>query len=500
MAILKGRIRKSGEIERIEESSAGWSDIENLDKLMRFPWSGVVQDPKSKKLHFLTDRLGFSLFFIYEKDGEIAWSRNLQELVLLPGLSLTIDKEAVEAFLELGFLPGDMTWFEEISVLPAASRWVYDPADKNWQKNRYWTWEEMPVNEIEFEDAVDVLADKFRDMMAACLERVGAGQAGVSLSGGLDSRLLLELVRQDRPTVAYTFGIPTSRDVQIARQVTQRAGVPHTVLEINAQNWRNNREEAVWRSGGLSGYMHLHHAVNEPENARLADFNLNGFFGGNFFQGLYKVKNNRVNLVEAARILGKFAGRFSPNDTFYGNRQSDAYWIDQRRKQTYSAVLAWNKSLPQFVPLADYELLSFLYSLDAAFRRNNRLVTACLLQRFPFLFEDIPWQRTGLPLGKERLTRLFLKYRVPQIKKRLGLAKDYLYTDYPAWMRREENRNYVSKLIDKRTSPLIKEYAPYLKAYHFEPLLTNKRDGEEKLSRAMTLSIWFRRLEKEGVL
>lgn len=58
-------------------------------------------------------------------------------------------------------------------------------------------------------------------------------RVGVVLSGGLDSSLILALVRQAHPDcVAFTIGSPDSEDVKYARRLTSDLGVRHEVIEM----------------------------------------------------------------------------------------------------------------------------------------------------------------------------------------------------------------------------------------------------------------------------
>ena len=292
MANFLGRLQKGGFPEFILEGAFTGGDLAHFLEKQRFPLSGVCYDASSKKLQFYTDRLGFSPLYLYQKNGNIAWSNRLSALFELKELEFTLNPDALEAFLQCGYLPGDMTWFAEVLVLPAASIWEYDMTMQSWEKARYWTWADIPQSDYSFEEAVDELAVRLRDMMQESLS-AKTGTIGVSLSGGLDSRLLLALAGEQKTVVSYTFGRADSWDVQIAAKVAKQAGISHRILLLEPKNWMDHREEAIWRSDGMASYMHLHHVPNYLENAQLSDWNLNGCCGDALFKGFGNMKASR---------------------------------------------------------------------------------------------------------------------------------------------------------------------------------------------------------------
>lgn len=73
---------------------------------------------------------------------------------------------------------------------------------------------------------------------------------GVVLSGGLDSSLVLALVRQIHPEcIAFTIGSPDSEDVTYARRLTHDLGVRHEVIDVVPERIsRHEVRTAIWMS------------------------------------------------------------------------------------------------------------------------------------------------------------------------------------------------------------------------------------------------------------
>jgi asparagine synthase (glutamine-hydrolysing) len=84
-------------------------------------------------------------------------------------------------------------------------------------------------------------------------------KVGISLTGGLDSRMVMASLDAPAGSVpCYTFGsmYRTTGDVAVGKQVAARCGQPHSVLELGKPFLRGiaeNLEQAVYVSDGYMG-------------------------------------------------------------------------------------------------------------------------------------------------------------------------------------------------------------------------------------------------------
>ena len=145
----------------------------------------------------------------------------------------------------------------------------------------------------------------------------GASRIGLTLSGGLDSRVVLSLIPRERVAGAITYATRENYELAIARRVAAAAGVPHHVAWRNEEFYAELMPRAVSLVGTeLRGDSHGFAIV---DNALDESFDLiaGGFLSDTLFKGHYLsagVKGRlrpmpaharlRRSAVAAARKLG----------------------------------------------------------------------------------------------------------------------------------------------------------------------------------------------------
>ena len=188
----------------------------------RWVWDGT-------RLTAEVDPFGFFNLFVYEKDGTLAVSSSLLELVA-QGCDTTLDRRALAVFHRMGIFIHDDTPLVHVRTLPPGARLT-------WQAGELRIEGGVPVpkaQQISRESAVEGMTEHFR----AAMRRILAGWDGpltLPLSGGRDSRhILLEMLHQGRqPDACVTFhhnGGAMNAEALAARALATRAGVRHDVL------------------------------------------------------------------------------------------------------------------------------------------------------------------------------------------------------------------------------------------------------------------------------
>jgi hypothetical protein len=115
----------------------------------------------------------------------------------------------------------------------------------------------------------------------------GAKRVALTLSGGLDSRLVLALLREKNLAGAVTYATRENREVDVARRIARAAGVPHQIV------WRGEEfyAELMPRALALLG-TELRgecHGFALADNGTGGDFDLivGGFLSDTLFKGHY---------------------------------------------------------------------------------------------------------------------------------------------------------------------------------------------------------------------
>lgn len=130
-----------------------------------------------------------------------------------------LSREDIQFFLHLGYFPG----YEESLVLD------YTGVDRA----HYRGWDKPALMEEGLRLFRQAIADEY----------VSGARHIVPISGGLDSRAILAVLREYAPAdhiETYTFGTPGSYDFDIGAQVAKAAGVRHSAIDLMQASWSHD--------------------------------------------------------------------------------------------------------------------------------------------------------------------------------------------------------------------------------------------------------------------
>ena len=63
--------------------------------------------------------------------------------------------------MDLGYFLGEDTFFEMIRLIKPATVLTFDLSTRKIDQHYYWTWSEIKLSNLSFEDAVDELGERF---------------------------------------------------------------------------------------------------------------------------------------------------------------------------------------------------------------------------------------------------------------------------------------------------------------------------------------------------
>ena len=281
-------------------------------------FAGVLVDLRTDTIILFNDRYGLNRVYIHENADAVFFASEAKSLLrILPDLR-RLDPVSLAEFVSCGCALQGRTLFQGVSLLPPASRWTFRPGQPA-QKHVYFrseTWESHPpLSDAEF-------YERLGETVPRVLTRYFAGpqKIGISLTGGLDSRLIMAWSRRPAGTSpCYSFGgsYRDCFDVTIARQVARSCGQPHQTLLVGSEfleNFPTLAEKAVQISDGamdVTGSVELY--VNEIAR-RIAPVRLTGNYGSEIL---------RRNVAFKARPLDSEV--YSPDFVGLGARAVSTY-------------------------------------------------------------------------------------------------------------------------------------------------------------------------------
>ena len=374
--------------------------LENLLQILDGNFSGVIINTKSQEISLFNDRNGLIPLYSYEKNNTWASSTKLSSLLQNVDTDLTVDKDALECFLQLGYVVGQLTYFKEIKAIPPAVVCRINNRRNCLEITHYWSFRNInPIN-LKFDDSVDML---YHLVVNAVKRRVNDREnAGLSISGGLDSRLLLAIAHKENlvnDLFCYTFGSENSRDVQYAKAAVKLTGYEHRIFNFDEKNWLLQRSEGIWMTDGMLDAQHLHGSEFTQELSNHITYNLNGYLGDVVAGGGHVLRNQSFLTTQKNKIW-KYYGRYAEHidlnsDYFNPNQIEPLLYANRFRRFTNLGLLATSQSLQQKTPFFDNTVIEWALSVSPRNRKCNKAYSSMLLRYFPEFFENIPWQKTG---------------------------------------------------------------------------------------------------------
>lgn len=466
-------------------------------------FTAVIYEKSKSRLFLITDRLGLKPLYCWDDGKNLAWSSELKGFLAFPPFQPNIQKNAIDCFLDLGYLLGDLTWFKDVRLINASTILEFDlKASKLVKEKCYWTWGKIKSLKISEAEAVENLANLIK---AAVQKRNSNAKIvkGLSLSGGLDSRAILACLAQTEDSIAtYTYGKKGCQDIQISKQLNELKKGDHFIFEMDENNWLEKRLEAVWKADGLGSMMHLHFSTFQQKIKSFCDLNWNGFLGevalgGALIkrkdQGIRETIEKQPNILE--KYFGKHAYLLNPKDSFFDIEKEDPFWIDVRsRRMVNVGSIEFGKVVEQLKPLADNDLLEFIFSLPDKLRMHSSLYIKALMKIERTFFENIPWQRTGLAPANLKQTKFIKRFKIRQIQDRLGWESDRHFSDYPNWIRTAKGKAFFGNLLQRKNAVYANFIEEDFEEKLLAPHLSGKRNYTEKIGRAATLEYWLRKV------
>jgi len=417
-------------------------------------FAAILYDKNELKL--ISDRYGMKPLYLWNDEGNFAWVSEIKALLAFKNFIPEINSQAIDCFMDLGHLLGNITWFKDVKMINAASIITYSLKQREIkEKKLYWKWSDIKPQTINFKEAVNRLNILLQD---AVLKRVKTDERiGISLSGGLDSRSVLTVINQvsDLDGVCFTFGKKGCDDIKIARKVTSVNNNPHYVFELNEKNWMDERFQSVWKTDGMISLLHLHNPESYEYLKELFDINVNGFIGDLSMGGSWIDElDKKITKAAATKRFGKHIEFTDLNNSFYNISHQDPYFIDTRvRRFTNMGLIRFSSNIPTRRPFIDNDLMEFLYSLPDKYRYKSKLFKKTLLKYYPEYYENIPWQKTGYPISKEMTLHRKLILKIKKLLDIFPIIKTKRnFTDYPVWLRTPAMVKLTKKILDPKNA------------------------------------------------
>ncbi len=215
----------------------GTSLLDDLEGMYAF----AIVDTRKEQLFLARDRFGEKpLYWAPTHDGRgLAFASELKALLQLDDVDCSLDVAAVAQFLALGYIPAPRTHLAGVSKLRAGEAIVLESRSDR-RTFRYWQPEFVKPNRLQpfsKKEAIEVLRDRFRE--AVRLRLRSDVPVGAFLSGGIDSTLVVNTIRELLPNASFTTFCASFDDQELdespyAKQVADHIGSDHHEVHFSS--------------------------------------------------------------------------------------------------------------------------------------------------------------------------------------------------------------------------------------------------------------------------
>jgi asparagine synthase (glutamine-hydrolysing) len=433
----------------------------------------VILDEDAQQLLLISDLLGSFPLYWFDGSERFIFASELKAVLRDPKVYPTLNPRAVADYLTYGFLFGDKTLAEQVRLLPPASMLTFCWSNGHCTLERYAHLQDLfQPWQGSYADYLEELYPAFNQAVRRTL--TGNHTIGLSLSGGLDSRMILSAIAGSHtPISTYTLGVKGCADEVVAEQLSSIAGTIHRFYELDTHyliDFLHHLREMVCLTDG----MYLTHGLTEMlalRSLEQADFSvlLRGH-GGELAKAslawpfhtnerIYRMRSKdefipylleRVNYISRdVPLLELFSEKWYPGvadgarsslEESLHNVELDPvdlcsylYLAEHHRRFTIASLELFRNLMEVRLPFVDPDFLAILFRSPARWRDDTTLHQSIIRQNMPTLLR-IRDSNTGAPVNAGPLLETILD-KFNSLFRRLNLYGYRHYHHFDRWMR-----------------------------------------------------------------
>lgn len=322
---------------------------DSLVAALNGPFAAVVFRESPFEIRVVTDRHRHYPVYVHRRGKVVVASTEIR--CVAPWLARAkLDRDSVDMLLRCGELIDRMTMLEDVEMLTPGT--VLNDSGHGPTERRYWSMRHDGSGAGTLEATAEHLAGRIKTAVRR-LDSV-TPRLGVTLSGGLDSRMILGLCEQPERVPSFTWGLPGCRDIVCASKFAALVKSPHIVKHWDQQAFPPLWPQGVDLTAGGYGIEGMYMLPFVPLLASACDVVLNGlagdaFLGGNFLKYSWLGEQDITRLGRAVwrwrvsenedRLVDRLTGR-RPGDSAAGER-----WAASIAARGCCCAPVWNRTL-----------------------------------------------------------------------------------------------------------------------------------------------------------
>jgi asparagine synthase (glutamine-hydrolysing) len=257
----------------------------------------IIRDHALRKLILINDRYGMHRVYYHEGKDAFYFAAEAKAILAACPHLRRIHPRSMGEFISCGCVLDNRTLFEAIHVLPPASVWTFRNGHLEKRQNYFepGEWEDQQL--LDPEGFYESLRATFSGAIGSYFR--SQENIGVSLTGGLDSRIIMAWRGAAREIPCYSFGgmYRTCRDVAIARKVASVCGCSHQTIPVDRHflsKFPHYAERSVYLTDGCIDVSHSPDLFVNEQVATIAPIRLTGNYGGEVLRRVRAFKPMKI--------------------------------------------------------------------------------------------------------------------------------------------------------------------------------------------------------------
>ncbi len=376
----------------------------------------VADQPRSRCLLY-NDKYGRERIFLHTSGTRLFFASEAKAILAVVPQTRAFDPTGLAEFVACGCTLGRQSLYRGIEVLEGGTILTLEGSTA--RHRRYF-------GQADWERLEPAAGDEFLEGFSASLRSAvnaqanGLPKAGISLTGGLDSRMIMaSLDAEPGAMPCYTFGsmYRATGDVAVAAQVAALSGQPHHVIELGSDFLSSTRqclERSVYISDGYLGLSGAAEVYLNQKARAIAPARITGNWGGELMRGVRSFKyatptGGFISTELAARIADSAVAFPAPSRS-----PLSAALFQQMPFQGYGRYAIERSQVFMRSPFLADEVVKWLYRANPSARESSTCATSVIGRRPELL--RIPTDAGLLGRGPEPLRQLRRTLRRAMIK------------------------------------------------------------------------------------
>jgi len=243
------RFKSSGDTEVILEAFITWGKacVEKFNGMFAF----AIYDTRKNELFLARDHAGVKPLYYTIQHGRLIFSSEIKAILAHKQVRRTLNRESLNHYFRLMYVPEPLTMFSAIAKLPQGSRAIFK--DGKLTVETYF----KPVlggNRSGTREIIRTIEKK----IDAAVERqlVSDRPLGVYLSGGIDSTTVLDCMAKKHSQIkTYSVGFDPgpgedstkyNHDFNLARRTAEHYKTDHHEVLLSSDEARESFEQVIW--------------------------------------------------------------------------------------------------------------------------------------------------------------------------------------------------------------------------------------------------------------